>query len=305
MATPVLVNSRSPIPVQADRMARIEDRIAQLDKQISTGEKFTEPAQDPAGANRAAALVRMTGRLDAEQRVIDRASSRLALAETGIESASEALLRARDLALSAANGSMDAESRQIIAHEIAILKSQLIDAANSRDDSGRFLFGGADNAQPPYAADPDGGVVRWQGFGGTAGAEAAGVVTAAPPGGPQLFGDEATGAFALLDQLTAALMEPENEARNLALASAIEGLDHANDRLILGQALIGAGGARLQVESNRIASAKLDVARGIADVRGVDLTAAFVEMQSLQMTLNASQLSFSRLFDGTLFDRLG
>lgn len=304
MATPVLVNSRSPVPVQADRMARIEERIARLDRQISTGEKFTEPAQDPAGANRAAALVRMTGRLDAEQRVIDRAASRLAFAETGIQSASEAILRARDLALTAANGSTDAESRQIIAHEIAILKSQLADAANSRDDSGRYLFGGASNSRPPYAAEPD-GTVRWQGFGAMAGAEAAGVATAAPPGGPQLFGDDMSGAFALLDRLSTALTDPEDETRNAQLTDVIEGLDHANDRLILGQALIGAGGARLQVEADRIAGARLDVARGIADVRGVDLTAAFVEMQSLQLTLNASQLSFSRLFEGTLFDRLG
>lgn len=304
MVTPVYVNTRSPVVVQASRMSRIEDRLAELDRQVSTGEKILQPSDDPAGANRIAMLVRMQGRLDSEQQVIDRANTRLSLAETGIETSHGLLLRARDLALTAANGSSNAEVRQVIAHEISILKQQLVDTANMRDDGGNFIFGGASNGDKPYVADAT-GTVEWRGFGATAGAEGAGIANATPPAGPRIFGDDLTGAFAQLDQMIAALNEPDDDLRNAGLAQSIESLDSSIGRLTMGQAMVGASMARLETELDRITAARLDTQEELASVAGVDLTAAFAEMQALHLSLSAAQLSFSRLFDGTLFDRLG
>jgi flagellar hook-associated protein 3 FlgL len=305
MTTPVFVNSRAaPILVQASRMSRIADRMGELDKEISTGERFTEPSDDPAAANRAAMLVRMQANLDARKAAVDRANSRLSLAETGIEAANSALLRARDLALTAANGTINADNRTIIAHEVGVLKQQLVDAANSADDDGRHVFGGAANGSKPYVVAPD-GTVTWAGFGDGAGAEAAGVAGAAPPAGPKLFGDDLTGAFAQLDKLVAALNEPDDALRTAALADSVTALNGASARLTLGQAMIGASMARLSSETDNIAKGKLDAGEELAKVKGVDLTAAFAEYQALRLTQSAAQASFSKLFDGTLFDRLG
>jgi flagellar hook-associated protein 3 FlgL len=304
MPTPVMVNSRQPIPVQADRMNRLEDHIARIDKQIATGERFTEPAEDPSGANRAAMLTRLDARLIAEQRSLERATSRLALSETAIENAGDALLRARELALTAANGTIAPEDRVVIIREVQVLRAQLLDSANARDEAGRHLFGGSRNAQPPYAADLA-DIVQWQGFAASPGAEAAGVGTAAPPRGPDLFGDALTGAFAQLKALETALAEPDAALRDPALAGVLEGLEAGHNRLITGQAAVGAGLARLETEANRVEQAKLDTAEGLAAARGLDLTDAIAELEALKLTLSAAQGSFSRVFDGTLFDRLG
>ncbi len=301
---PTLVNTRAPIPVQAERMARIEDRMLRLQAQISSGERFTTPSEDPAAANRAALLTRAQDRLTAEQRALDRSTSRLNFAETATATATDALVRARELALTASNGTASPEDRRVILAEVQVLRQQVLDSANTRDDSGRFLFAGSRDAGPAYAADSLGAML-WQGFGDAPGAEAANVGTASAPRGPQLFGDATSGTFATLDRLEAALEEPYADLRQSELAAVLEGLEQGHERLLVGRAAIGAGLARLEGESNRIAAARLDVAEGLAAANGLDFTAAIVELQSLQLTLSAAQQSFASIFEGTLFDRLG
>lgn len=304
MPSPVYVNSRSPIPVQAERMASIEERIARIDRQISTQDRLVDPSDDPSGANRAALLARQDARLMADGKAVDRNTARLTAAESAIKTATEALLRARDLALSAANATLSPEDRIAIAREISVLQTQLLDSANARDESGRYLFAGSRGGAPAYVPDGDGNA-RWQGMDMASGAEAAGLQGLAPPRGPALFGDDAGGSFAQLAALHNALQDPDAETRNAALANVLEGLEAGRNRLIDGRSALGADLARLESESARIADARVSVAQALADVRGVDLTAAFAELSALQLSLSAAQGSFSRIYEGSLFDRLG
>lgn len=304
MANPVMVNSRNPIPVQADRMASLEDRLVELNRQIATGERFTTPSEDPAAANRAAMLIRLQDRLTADKRTLDRSESRLALAETAINTAGDALLRARELAISASTGTISAEDRKVILREVEVLQGQLLLAANTRDEAGRYVFAGASSNQPAYAADAD-GVVTWQGIDSASGAEAAGIDTTAPPRGPTLFGSDVSGAFASLAALAAGLAEPDAELRKEGLDSALDGLAASYNVLLDGQARVGAGRARIVVEGERVAAAQLQTKEALSAAKGLDLTAAFVELEALKLSLSASQSAFTRTFDGTLFDQLG
>ncbi|TPE59005.1 hypothetical protein FJQ54_14475 [Sandaracinobacter neustonicus] len=304
MPTPVSVNSRSPLLAQADRMRALDREIETLGKQISLGERFTTPSEDPAAANRAAQLTRLDTRLASDKRSLDRASSRLSLAETAVDNANAALLRAKELALMGANGTMTAEDRQVIAREVAVLRQQLLDSANAKDESGRSLFAGSASATDAYTTLPDGSV-EWQGFDRAAGAEAAGIDGASPPSGPLLFGSGETSAFAALEKLAAALEETDPDLRAAAFADTLTGLESATNRLIDGQARIGAGMARLEDETDRIAEARLQIAETMKAVKGLDMTAAIARLDALKTTLEAAQASFVHIYDGTLFDRIG
>lgn len=304
MPTPVYINSRSPIPVQAERMAAIEQRMVRIDRMVSTGDRLMDPSDDPSGANRAALLARQDARLIADNKSVDRNTARLTAAESAIKTATEALLRARDLALSAANGTLSPEDRITVMREVSVLQTQLLDSANARDESGRYLFAGSKGGAAPYVPDAA-GLPLWQGMDAAAGAEAAGLAGLAPPRGPSLFGDDLTGSFKQLADLRTALEEPDAELRKAALALVLDGLETGRNRLIDGRTSVGADMARLQSESGRIADARLAGAEALADVRGVDLTAAFAELSALQLSLSAAQGSFSRIYEGSLFDRLG
>ena len=94
MPGPVFVNSRGPIVVQAERMGAIEQRLQKIDRQIATGDRLADPADDPSGTNRAALLAREDARLVADGKAIARAVSRLEASETAIGTATDALMRA-------------------------------------------------------------------------------------------------------------------------------------------------------------------------------------------------------------------
>ncbi len=303
MPTPVMVNSRSPIPVQASRMGMLEDRLADISKQIATGERFSRPSDDPSAANRAAMLERLEQRLISNQRSIERATSRLSLAETASVSAGDALVRARELAISAANGTITASDRKVILREVEVLQNQLLEAANSRDEAGQYVFAGSSSGSPAFQPDID-GVIRWQGLGHSAGAEAAGIDGASTPPGPALFGTDADGAFASLQKLADGLAEEDDALRNASFQEALDGLIAAYDQLLDGRARIGAGLARLDVENSRIETAKLNTQEAMAGTKGLDLEAAVIQLEALKLTLSASQGVFTRIFDGTLFDQL-
>jgi flagellar hook-associated protein 3 FlgL len=285
-------------------MGRLDREIETLGRQISVGERFTTPSEDPIAANRASLVERLQGRLEADQRSIDRANARLSLAESAVVTAGEALMRARELALSAANGTLGPEDRQVIAREVQLLQDQLLGSANAQDESGRHLFAGSRSASPAYALQPD-GTISWEGIDAGAGAEAAGFERTAPPNGPLLFGEGANSAFAALATLATALAEPDPELRDAGFGEALGGLEAATNRLLDGQARIGAGMARLEDEGERLASARLQAGEALADAKGLDLTDAIARLDALKITLEAAQGSFVRIYDGTLFDRLG
>jgi len=300
-----LVTRGAPIILQAERMQRVEARMERLQAQIATGRRFTAPSEDPALANRAALLERLETVAAARARVIERADTRLALAETAIDGVSGALMRLRELALSGANGTLSASDRAVVAAEVRALGAQVLDLANVRDEAGRFLFAGAADAAPAYAPDAEGGPVVWRGAGAGPGAEAAGVGGAQVPRGPDVFGRDADGLFASIDALLEALSEPDDASRAEAMATALSGLEAAFDRATTARARIGAARARLEAEQEQLAAARLDIARGLAATSGLDLTEAIAALRALGLTLAASQQAFGQIFRFSLFDRLG
>ena len=304
MPSPVLVNSRSPIPVQAQRMKQLEDRMDKLQTQVSTQDRLVDPSDDPAGHNRAMLLARQDARLQADQKAIDRADSRLSFAESAIVTATEAVLRARDIALEASNPPYSNDDRLSMAREVTVLRTQLLESANARDESGRYLFAGSRSGSPAYVLDADGNAL-WAGMDSAAGAEAAGLANITLPRGPALFGDDLAGTFAQLKALEEALLDPDVETRKPVLDEAMEKLRAGYNQLVDGRSEIGANMARLVSEGDRIAETRLTVAEALAEVRGVDLTVAFAELNALKLTLSAAQGSFSRIYEGSLFDRLG
>ena len=109
----------------------------------------------------------------------------------------------------------------------------------------------------------------------------------------------------MLTGLATALSEPDPDLRASGLARALEGLEAATNRLLDGRARIGAGLARLEAEEDRLANAGLQAAEALADAKGLDLTDAIARLNALEITLEAAQGSFVRIYDGSLFDRLG
>src|SRR3546814_19149884 len=69
---------------------------------------------------------------------MDTITTQISLADSAAESMSNQLVRARELAIIAANGTMTATDRQNISTELAQIIEQVLALANTRDSSGQY-----------------------------------------------------------------------------------------------------------------------------------------------------------------------
>lgn len=129
--------------------------LAKLQQQIASGRKLQTASDDPAGAAIALNLERGLADIDQWNRNAERLRSRLAREETTLDEIGTALTRVRELALTGANATQSNETRSMLATELRQIHSQLLELANTRDESGRYLFGGYQDAAAPFVKQGD------------------------------------------------------------------------------------------------------------------------------------------------------
>lgn len=144
-----------------DAVNRRQSELSRLQEQVATGQKFTRPGQDPAGAARMLGVDSALAANAQYVRNIGQAVGRLNVEESVLADAGDVLQRLRELAVQAANGPMSAESRAAIATEVRERRAQLLSLANTRDGNGEYLFAGHSTGTLPFAEE--GGAVRYRG----------------------------------------------------------------------------------------------------------------------------------------------
>jgi flagellar hook-associated protein 3 FlgL len=142
-------------------LMRRETDAAKTQQQLTTGNKLSRAADDPAGAAQAQRLDHALGRLDEYGKSAGLLQGRLEAQEGALSDATDYLDRARELTVQANTGAISAEDRKIIATEIRHLRASLLDVANRGDGNGRSLFAGQRDGVTPFSQA--GGVVTYNG----------------------------------------------------------------------------------------------------------------------------------------------
>ena len=130
--------------------------LARLQQQLSTGERMSSAAADPVGWSTAVVIDRAVAELEQYDTNSTILRNRLELADASLSLVGDRLARVRELALQGANGTYTDEQRRAIALELRQQLQAVLDAANTSDGNGRFLFGGTADAVPPFAFGPAG-----------------------------------------------------------------------------------------------------------------------------------------------------
>ena len=302
------VNTRAAHAAAVARMTRLSVGIDTLQGQIATGKRVIAPADDPVSFTRAAVLRRADVAATATQRGIDAASRRLTATDIALEGITDLVQRARELALQGSTGTLNAEDRGILASEVSEILTQFSGLADSRGSDGERLFGGAAADRPAYAPDGN-GVMVWQGAGRAPGVNVGGALVASGIEGPDAFGttDPATGRadlFATFASLAGALQNPDNVLRQTEMATSLTQLDGHVTRLATARAQVGARGARLDGEADRIAKAGLATKSDLSKLENLDMAEAISRMQRLITVLQATQGSFIATTNLSLWDQL-
>jgi len=303
------------------RLTSLSQQLAQAQAQIATGKKLLKPGDAPVAFARVATLKRADAVAEAQRGAMDAAQARLSASEVALAGIADMVMRARELALAAANETLGVRDRAAMAAEMRELLASARGLAETRGADGEALFAGA-GTPPAYADDAD-GLAAWAGLGrppqvaigarllpaGITGPEAFGVTAPldplAPPADPALPPPpRERNLFDSLDHLAATLDETRPEFFRAGIDEALAALVGHGDRLAGAQALIGTRAARLEAEDARLDTAQLALRTDISALEDTDLAEAVARLDRLGVVLEAAQASFARISRLSLWDQI-
>lgn len=281
-------------------------RAQELQQQISSGERLAKSSDDPVAAARLRTLARASDLTAVNTTNANRANSDLSLADAALSEIADNLITAKELATQAANGTLSDTERAAIGEQIANIRQNLIAMANSRDSAGHALFGG-ETSGPAYTLDGSGDPV----YSGTASTTELslgdGQSVLRGVTGPEVFdfthNGSPTDIFAVLDTLATALRSGTGDPQGAA-NGALDALNAGLEQITTTQTVIG--GRMNWVDLNLARYERLGAMRTSekGQIGGVDPAAAMTELQEMMTVLEASQASFVKLANLSLFDLL-
>ena len=128
-----------------------QSALAVTQQQISTGLRFSQPAQDPAAASQSLDIQSTVDQITQYATNSNLAQSRLSIEDSTLGTLTNLLQRVRNLSVQAENATLTPETRASIATEIQQQLAGLVQIANSQDGSGQYLFAGTASGTLPFS----------------------------------------------------------------------------------------------------------------------------------------------------------
>ena len=287
-----------------ERMSTIQNKLATTQAQMAVGKQILSPSDAP---DQAAAIQRLKGevqRQESHMRTLDVAMRRYTAEETALSASSNILIRMKELGIQAVNDTMNPDDRKSISVEMRALRDQLLSLANTRDDSGNYLFSGTRVNTPAFAEDAKGAVLYQGDQTQTripAGVERSVQFTRA---GTDVFsrvvreGGQSVGFFDALDRM----IEGCNTSKTGQIQQGIADLTQIHNNLTLSQAQNGSDQVVVQSQIDVLKETELRFKSTLSDIEDLDYAEAMTRMNKEMMGLEAAMGSFAKISGLTLFD---
>ena len=287
--------------------AALAKKTDTLQTQIGSGKKIVAPSDDAVAYRRLVGIKQASANDAAYAGNISLSQSLLAQSDATLSSIEAQLQHAQELTLQASNGTLPPESQKVIATQLKAVLDDLVGLANTIDSRGQPLFAAeTGDGAVTRAAD---GTVSFTGTGTPAAIPIGENNTVQPTeSAERVFGNIATASgpsdtFAIIAKFAAAL-DAGLASNPTAAAEANSALKTALDQVIGVHSSVGVRGARLDLESERLTQTQTNREADRSSLEDTDVTAAITELQKTLTVLQATQTSFSRLSQLSLFDVL-
>ncbi|MFI5493139.1 flagellin [Actinoplanes sp. NPDC051859] len=278
---------------------------AQIQDQLSSGKQLNRPSDSPAGTVAALQLRAETRTSEQYLRNAEDGMAWLGTVEDTLSSASSLVNRARDLTVQGLNSTTNgAIANEALAGEIDQIRDALITHANSRYLD-RPVFGGNTTLEGAYdrttgaftgnnydPADPVKTSVSR-----TVGSD---VKVRVDLTGPEAFGDDATGLFKVLGDISAGLRSGDNTA----LTASLSQLDTSGNKLKSAISEVGSRYNRINQMKDSAQDRLLSVSAQLSDIEDIDLPKTIMEMQLQQTSYQAALAASAKVIQPSLIDFL-
>ncbi|KTT75541.1 hypothetical protein NS334_02720 [Sphingomonas endophytica] len=285
----------------ASRMGTLMAIAAKLQTQIATGKKMTSPSEDVAVGQQLAEFDRKNIDAAAYTSNMNMSASMLSQADTTLDSIVTQMQRATELTVRAGNGSLSVQDRQVIGDELKAVVDTLIGLGNVSDSNGRALFGSA-SGTPAITKNAD-GTFTYNTAPSLSEVPIADNMSIQPTEtAARVFQSPAGDTLSILSQLAASLQAGDTtgeSARNV-----LDKVNTATDQVSIVQSSVGARAARVELQQTLQENISADREELRSSLEDTDLTSAAAEFAKTMTILNATQSSFSKLSQLSLFSYL-
>lgn len=308
MTTTIFNNSTSAFYERSTQsLSGLRKQAETLQNQLSTGARLTRSSDDPLAASKLRILARAENLSEIDQANANRASADLALADTALSTFAEYITRVRELAIQAGTATLTDTQRIGIGVELEQLHGNLVALANTRDSAGHSLFGG-ETAGDAYTLDGSGNAV----YVGTATAGELelgdGQKVARGITGPEFLNFSVSGTptdlLAVVKALGDTLQGGGGDPATAALA-ARDALTTALDTVTTSQTIVGGRLSWIDLTTER----RIDLGElrtnEQKEVGAADEAETIIRLQEVLLALEASQSSFGKLANLSLFNAIG
>ncbi len=284
-----------------NNLARAQQELQRLGRQLSSGKRLTRPSDDPVAVgwiiNARSDLANVLN----QQKVLTRAQTLTGPADTALDNISSSLRQAKDIALGATQPGLTDAARRSQAEVVRSVRERIMDEANIVV-KGSYLFAGRLSATKPFA-EGAGGVVAYTG-------NSDGVQVWVAPDRPlevtipgdRLFNYEngsgtravpgvETDLFALLDEIANAI-EAGDDARIPGLA---EDLDALYGHIVEQRGVLGAKVQRIDAAVESAGLAELSAREILASTEDVDIASALIDLEQQKLSYQAALAATSTL----------
>lgn len=284
----IVGNTRFLQTLEIGRQKKLAEEIARAQTQISTGKRLLAPSDDPIAAARIAQIGRQQGTETAWSDNIDTAAALAARADTALENVATALDRAKELMLTAVNGTQSADGRAMVAVELRSIALELQSLADSKDFRGGQLFSDDDPLSIPVGN---------------------GLTIAPVDSRENVFESVVTASgtsdlVSIINAAADALEIADDAARQAAGKDALDALDAAANHIATARGEQGLRAARLDALAARLEDSGLKLEEERANLEETDPAEAIARLQSKKLSLDAAQAIYAKLNQQTLFDLL-
>ena len=271
--------------------------MASAQQRVSTGIRVERASDDPAAANAIMGSQSSLRSIEQYKRNIDSARTYTAAEEGALESLTQVLDRARELATQSSSASADAGARAAALTEVEQLYQHAIQIANTQL-GGRYIFGGATAGVAPFdtagtptvGTDPTAGSPTVQ-IGRT-------LTIRTNHAASEVFTD--SGVLQSLDDLRTALGGSDLDAIAQAGDAVRDGSQAVQN--LLGE--IGVWSNQLDVTTANLDAVEMNLKTLKSDLQEVDFEEAMVDLISRQTSYQAAMMATSRVMGMTLADYL-
>jgi flagellar hook-associated protein 3 FlgL len=278
--------------------------LGKVMQQMATGDRLTKLSDDPMASIQLLNLDREGAAISQYQRNIANVKTTLSSQEVHLDSVNESLKSMRELVLWGANGTLTDEDRLGMISELESLRESVQSSFNAQDEEGHYLFSGT-KTDTAAVSDAGGGVYSLDGNSDKRVVTVAKGVTMESNTTAQEILDLGGGDNVLnqIDRLIEEFKTPSPNFQNEVEAS-LKAIDDTLGNVLGAMTQIGGRHNNLDLMDGAHVENKLFVDKVTSDVSALDYGEASVRLSNYMAALQATQASYMKINDLSLFDRI-